>query len=172
MSEKNRLSALNTWANPEIRARRIAARHTPENRDIWRQRMIGNKFREGCKSNSGSFYKGYKHTIETRKKIGDACRGEKSHLWRGGLVEKNEKIRKSLEYKLWRESVFHRDNWTCVICLRRGVKIHADHIKPFSLFPGLRLAIDNGRTLCVDCHKKTETYGTNARWKIKKGETV
>ena len=28
----------------------------------------------------------------------------------------------------------------------------------FSLFPELRLAIDNGRVLCVPCHKKTYSY--------------
>lgn len=97
-------------------------------------------------------------SIETRKKLSDSHKGEKSHLWKGGLTKKNDSIRKSLEYKLWRESVFKRDNYTCVWCLRRGGKIHADHIKPFAYFPELRFAIDNGRTLCIDCHKTTDTY--------------
>ena len=72
-----------------------------------------------------------------------------------------KRIRKSKEYKLWRTSVFERDEYTCVWCGETGY-IQADHIKPFSLFPELRFAIDNGRTLCIDCHKTTGTYGFSA----------
>src|SRR3990167_2039380 len=81
-----------------------------------------------------------------------------------GITPINRKIRNSSEYKLWRTAVFTRDNFTCVWCgarSKKGVKVilHADHIKPFCDYPELRFAIDNGRTLCVDCHKKTDTYG-------------
>jgi len=86
--------------------------------------------------------------------------GEKNHNWKGGITPKNEKIRKSVEYRLWRESVFARDNWSCVFCETRGGDIHADHIKQFAFHPELRFAIDNGRTLCVPCHRKTDTYSS------------
>lgn len=85
--------------------------------------------------------------------------GAKSHLWRGGITPENHRIRTSLEYKLWRQSVFERDNWTCIWCGKKGVYLHADHIKPFAYYPELRFAIDNGRTLCRECHKTTNTYG-------------
>lgn len=83
--------------------------------------------------------------------------GEKSHFWKGGITPVNAIIRSSLEYKLWREAVFKRDNWKCQECGIRsgkGVKVvlHAHHIKPFYLFPELRTAIDNGITLCENCH--------------------
>ena len=45
----------------------------------------------------------------------------------------------------------------------KTVTLNADHIKPFAYFPELRFAIDNGRTLCVDCHKKTDTYLSKAQ---------
>ena len=103
---------------------------------------------------------------ETRKKISEAQRGEKSYRWKGGITPIYKKIRDSLEYRLWREAVFKRDSYTCQWCKDdKGGNLNADHIKPFSLFPELRFAIDNGRTLCIDCHRKTDTYG-NRIYKI------
>lgn len=76
-----------------------------------------------------------------------------------GISTANEKARKTVAYKNWRKSVFKRDGYICQICNIKGGYLHADHIKPFALFPELRLEINNGRTLCVDCHKSTNTYG-------------
>jgi 5-methylcytosine-specific restriction endonuclease McrA len=65
----------------------------------------------------------------------------------------------------WRKAVFERDDYTCQLCFVRGGKLQADHIKPFKAFPELRLVLENGRTLCVGCHRKTETYGWSAYWR-------
>ena len=114
----------------------------------------------GVKRMTGRFV-----SLETRKKMGLANKGENNYFWKGGIYDKNKAIKNSFEYKLWRKSVFERDGYTCIWCgLRSGngktVYLEADHIKPFSLYPELRFAIDNGRTLCRDCHKKTNTYGS------------
>lgn len=85
--------------------------------------------------------------------------GEKNNMWKGGITPINEKVRKTLKYKLWREAIFKRDNWTCQICSQIGGKLNADHIKPFAYYPELRFELSNGRTLCVDCHRKTDTWG-------------
>lgn len=86
-------------------------------------------------------------------------KGAENTAWKGGITPLNAQIRKSQEYILWRTAVFMRDDYTCTKCGDKGVRLQADHIKPFSLFPELRFAIDNGRTLCVPCHRETETYG-------------
>ena len=109
---------------------------------------------------------GKKRSPETCKRMSESHKGEKSYLWRGGITPLNHNIRNSLEYKLWRKSVFERDNWTCIWCKIRGKKLNADHIKPFAYYPELRFAIDNGRTLCETCHKTTDTWGRPKKLKI------
>lgn len=85
--------------------------------------------------------------------------GEKHWNWRGGKTKEQELVRKSIEYKTWRKSVFERDGYRCVLCGdKRGHNLEADHIKPFASNPELRFVTDNGRTLCHDCHTKTDTY--------------
>jgi 5-methylcytosine-specific restriction endonuclease McrA len=86
----------------------------------------------------------------------------------------DKKIRQSAAYKAWRTLVFERDSYKCVECgdcnkSGRGkcVMLHADHIKPFALYPELRFEPSNGRTLCVPCHKKTGTFGRGAIYRKK-----
>lgn len=104
---------------------------------------------------------GKKHTEETKKKISMANKREKHYAWKGGVTKESEMIRHSREYVAWRLSVFERDKFTCVLCGKRGGDLQADHVKPFSTHRQLRFELSNGRTLCVNCHKTTATYGYN-----------
>jgi len=60
-----------------------------------------------------------------------------------------------LKYKLWREEVFKRDNYTCQDCGKRKCYIEGHHIKSWAKYPKLRYIISNGLTLCKECHLKT-----------------
>ena len=98
-------------------------------------------------------------------------RGKNSNLWKGGIIPKNLLIRTSTKYKVWREAVFTRDNWTCVKCKKRGGNIEVDHYpKKFSEIVkenGIKSLddakkcdmlwnLDNGRTVCLKCHNRTK----------------
>jgi hypothetical protein len=74
--------------------------------------------------------------------------------WKGGITSENHRVRESSDYKHCLKAVFSRDNFTCQKCGKEGGRLNAHHIKGFSKYPELRLAINNGVTLCETCHKK------------------
>lgn len=107
--------------------------------------------------------RGYKLSSEHRRKISEAQRGPKGHNWQGGIYPEKDAVRRRAEYKEWRRRVFERDDYTCQLCDKRGGQLNADHVKSFANHPELRTKLSNGRTLCVECHKKTPTYAKPAR---------
>lgn len=121
------------------------------------------KIIKGDKISKSKTGKSFTKSIEARKAQSDRLKGDKSHFWKGGITKDSKIIRSSYDYKSWRESVFERDNHTCQLCNTRGGVLNADHIKPFAYFPELRFDINNGRTLCLGCHKQTDTYMGRAK---------
>ena len=99
-------------------------------------------------------------------------RGKKSSNWKGGISSLNKLIRACYKYRQWHYDVLTRDNYICQKCLRRGGKLHIDHypkmfrsiIHEYNI-KTLKQALDceelwninNGRTLCKECHFK-ETW--------------
>lgn len=92
-----------------------------------------------------------------------ANKGKRSPFYVHGKNSENwserEVIKGTFKYRKWRKNVFERDNYTCQECGVLGGYLQADHIKPFALFPKIRFDINNGRTLCLKCHRNTSTYG-------------
>lgn len=85
----------------------------------------------------------------------------------GHYTSEDAKQRNSIEYKKWREEVFKRDNYICQCCEERGGKLNAHHLENFADNQELRLNIDNGITLCENCHSPNisgsfhNLYGTH-----------
>lgn len=144
---------------------------------LKRKTFLGKKHSKESLESNRIAHLGKKQSEETKLKRGLYVSGKNHPSWKGGLTPLNKKIRNSTEYKLWRQAIFERDGYTCIWCgakSQKGTKVtlNADHIKPFSLFPELRFAIDNGRTLCLDCHKKTDTYSHKLLSRDNKGKFV
>lgn len=142
----------------------------------------GKKFSDIHRSNISKGGKGRVFTETTREKIRVKLTGNKNRLgvfgekcgksWKGGRTKVHASIRTSFRYRLWRSDVLTRDNFECTVCSSKD-NLQADHIKAFRIIldqydiRSLEDAyeceelwnINNGRTLCSDCHHKTETWG-------------
>lgn len=116
---------------------------------------------------------GMKRSDETKRKMSLKQLGIRKKPLSEHVTPLHTAIRKSFKYRQWRSDVYQRDNYTCQFCgVIGGVVLNADHIKPFyNILKENKIGsldeadmceelwnINNGRTLCLDCHKTTESY--------------
>ena len=83
--------------------------------------------------------------------------GENNPNWKGGITPENIMIRQSKEYAEWRNSIYNKDGYSCVVCGTHQ-NLNAHHIYPFADFIEKRLDINNGITLCEN-HHSTQIEG-------------
>lgn len=80
--------------------------------------------------------------------FGEDNRGEDNARWRGG----GNRFHQTREARIWRRSVFARDDYTCQDCGQRGGKLNAHHIIRVADNEDKATDVDNGITLCIPCH--------------------
>lgn len=142
--------------------------------------MIGNKNAKGythtaeAKLKISISGKNRKDTPERILAKSLRMRGDRCNFWKGGVTPLQRTLRGCFNTRLWRSDIFTRDNYTCQICGKRGGELNADHYP--KTFIGILMEyeiktyeeainceelwnINNGRTLCKECHKNTDTYG-------------
>lgn len=80
--------------------------------------------------------------------------GCESRLWKGGI---SGHYKKNLTKRKWdevRRLIYRRDHYTCQICGKNNIEIHAHHIVPYRV--SLDDSLNNLIALCSTCHKKEE----------------
>ena len=102
--------------------------------------------------------------------------GKNNPNWKGGITPLIVRIRRCFEYKQWVQTILERDNYTCQFCKKRGGNLQADHypkmfcdvisdnkIKTFQKALDCKelWSLENGRTLCIPCHKTTFKFKGN-----------
>lgn len=128
--------------------------------------MLGRHHREESKEKSRQSNLGQKRSDESRNKMRLAHLGKPApnkgkklpqrsgsnhHNWKDGASPERNKIRGSLEYKVWSRAVLEKSHFKCVRCERPASASH--HIRNFAKHPDLRFKEDNGAALCRECHE-------------------
>ncbi|MBS4539647.1 HNH endonuclease [Clostridium sp. D2Q-11] len=117
-----------------------------------------------------------KSTQEWKDKISETLRkrgifkGEKNPMygvrrtgslnpnWKNGRTPEKQIIMNTPKYKGWRNKVMQRDNYSCQICgNKKSGNLEVHHLDNFADFIEKRFIIDNGITLCKECHNPNKS---------------
>lgn len=127
---------------------------------------LGKRHSESLRQKMSEVRTGKKQTIEQRIRKSAKMQGISVSEWKDFASNITRMVTKTAEYRGWRKAVYERDDWTCRHCKKRGVRLHAHHIKPKSQYPDLIFDVSNGLTLCEPCHHKIHTKMEEARYGI------
>lgn len=145
------------------------------NKHIVHKKLMGQKFTEERKKNIGialAIAHGDPNKFPHKNDPRPEFRGSGNPNWKNGKSPITSIVRSSAIYRKYVRQVLERDYFTCQQCGVNGGELHVNHIRPFaviirennvkSLDEAIKCSalwdIENLETLCVDCHKKTDTY--------------
>lgn len=94
--------------------------------------------------------------------------GENNYNWKGGYENERIKFRKTFEFKNFVRQVLKRDNYSCKICGKNSkeTKLVVHHKDGYNWCEEKRTEIENGVTLCEECHINFHNlygYGNNTK---------
>jgi len=176
-------------AAKQLRKKQLGYINSPETREKMSQAKLGKRGEEtnhfGKKHSDASKEKmskatksrkpnrlGKTHSEASKEKISIARKnkavGKNNGNYKNGeYTAENQKNSwhniKSFEYRQWRKAVYERDEYTCKGCGQVGGYLTAHHIKSWAKYPELRFNVDNGITLCEECHKVSDNYKGRGR---------
>lgn len=123
---------------------------------IHRQRLSearkGIRFSLIHRKNLSKLHKGKTLSEEHKEKISKALLELWDTIGRKGY-KRWRHLSAKREYRRWRVAVFEKNNYTCQRCGKTNCYLVAHHIKFWVDFPKFRYKVDNGITLCKECHK-------------------
>jgi len=160
---KGKAGTYSEQARKNMSAGQLGQKQSKETIEKRRLKNLGKKRTEEWKKQTSDRMK-----IENKKRILE----NKHNWWKGGITPLRGKIYQSFQWRQWRTNIFQRDNYICQKCKQKGGSLEVHHIKLFALIlqenniKTLEQAIqceelwniNNGITLCLECHKKTDNY--------------
>jgi len=104
--------------------------------------------------------------------------GCKNPNWKGGITKLEIQIRETKDYENWRNLIFKRDEYKCKKCGLNKNKLNVHHkisFKEIILKNNIKTVkeainckelwdINNGETLCLECHKETDSFLKNGNY--------
>lgn len=90
--------------------------------------------------------------------------GPKHPNWRFDLTDEERIKRRGNLFKKWSNTILYLDNYTCRKRSKRGGNLEAHHIFNWAHYLDRRYDLNNGATLCEECHTEFHSefgYGSN-----------
>lgn len=140
------------WSDPENKSKHALATKNAMNNADTRAKLSTASSRSASRPDAVARMKHGLNRPEVRIKLSLTRGGD------GDLERINRKRRHEDEYRSsitaqWSTKVKERDGHLCQNC-GSTKHLHAHHIKPRAMFPELSLVLENGITLCKECHIK------------------